>query len=478
MYDTKKLETFILYEMQDKHIPGSMVAIFDSNKVLFKEVYGYNDINKKYKLNINDRFPIGSCGKNFLATAFLNFFGAQKKLELKTPISSYFNEINNNIPENAKNLTIEDILANRTNISKSSFLWDYGNFSREELFYKLRFLDTFNNHSNYINYNNLMFTIGEYILEKLTKQTYENYVQETIFSKLKMTDTKFDSVIKQKRNIHTYRFYDNIYHEIDYLNHSSELNDNILYSSICDLIHWVQQYLRHNGLELNCLSLENCLKMITPHTIAYKEKNLFTTNLNNVCSNLFYGLGWFVQYYKGQTLIFHQGKVLGHNILISFMPSYDKGVIIYTNSEHDFFHSILMYYIYDTFLGNISNWHNFYYNLPQRKFFFSKQKISENTLSLINHYQYIGEYKNSLYGIITVKDLNGILYLIYKNLHTRLYRIEKDTFLAIPIDEFTCYKNRLGINNSLRIKFENKNLKIENDTNLNDISFINQGIIV
>ena len=45
-----------------------------------------------------------------------------------------------------------------------------------------------------------------------------------------------------------------------------------------------------------------------------------------------YGMGWFVEPYRGHTLVHHGGNVEGHSLIIGFVPQEQIGVVALTNS--------------------------------------------------------------------------------------------------------------------------------------------------
>ncbi len=48
-----------------------------------------------------------------------------------------------------------------------------------------------------------------------------------------------------------------------------------------------------------------------------------------------YGMGWFIEPYKGYTLVSHSGEVEGHTVWVGFVPEEKVSVITLTNLTHN-----------------------------------------------------------------------------------------------------------------------------------------------
>jgi len=63
-----------------------------------------------------------------------------------------------------------------------------------------------------------------------------------------------------------------------------------------------------------------------------------------------YGLGWFLQDYKGRLLAMHTGSLYGANALAAFMPEERLGLVIFVNASTVDFRHAFMYDVIDRFL--------------------------------------------------------------------------------------------------------------------------------
>jgi hypothetical protein len=64
-----------------------------------------------------------------------------------------------------------------------------------------------------------------------------------------------------------------------------------------------------------------------------------------------YGLGWFMQDYRGRKLLMHTGSIDGMSALLALVPEERLGMVVYLNLDHAELRHALMYRVIDAFLG-------------------------------------------------------------------------------------------------------------------------------
>ena len=202
---------------------GIGVAIVDSSGVLFQQGYGLANIHSNTPYTVNIIQPIASVSKTFIGVALML---AQEKglLQLDDPINSYlpFKVINPNFPDNVITIrqlathtsTLRDteeymnrsyILAeeldssvvnfenipqsfnpNSTSIAFSEFLKNY--LSEDGIWYNK---ESFTNQKpgQLYEYTNVGATVAAYIIELVSKQSFEEFTSQHILDPLKMNNS-------------------------------------------------------------------------------------------------------------------------------------------------------------------------------------------------------------------------------------------------------------------------------------------------
>src|SRR5262245_13186680 len=133
---TQKLQGFDAFmekTLKDWNAPGIGVGIVVGDKLVFAKGYGYRDYEQKLPITSNTLYPIASNTKLFTAVA-AGFLVEEGKLTWDRPIREsvrsiefYDNTLNNSV-------TLRDMLAHRTGITRHDSIWYKSDYTTKELF--------------------------------------------------------------------------------------------------------------------------------------------------------------------------------------------------------------------------------------------------------------------------------------------------------------------------------------------------------
>ena len=189
----KKLQGFDAYMakiLKDWNAPGIGVGIVVGDKLVFAKGYGYRDFGKKLPYTPTTMHQIASNTKLFTAVA-AGFLVDEGKLTWDKPVREsvptirfYNDELNNTV-------TLRDMLAHRTGITRHDTIWYKSDFTRKELFDRVKYLEPSAPLRETFLYNNLMYAAAGYIVELQSGKTWEEFVRQRIFTPLKMNSTSF-----------------------------------------------------------------------------------------------------------------------------------------------------------------------------------------------------------------------------------------------------------------------------------------------
>ena len=190
---TKKLQGFDAYmdeTLKDWNTPGIGVGIVVNEKLVFAKGYGYRDYEKKLPFTPKTLHQIASNSKLFTAVA-AGMLVEEGKLTWDKPIREsvptiqfYNDQLNNNV-------TLRDMLAHRTGVTRHDLIWFKSPFTRKELFEKLKYLEPQEPMRETFLYNNLMFSaVGQFIQLK-SGIRWEQFVRERILAPLDMGSTTY-----------------------------------------------------------------------------------------------------------------------------------------------------------------------------------------------------------------------------------------------------------------------------------------------
>lgn len=223
--------------------PGAAVIVIQQGKVLYKAAYGLADVEKGVPLTPQHIFHIGSVGKQFTAIGIMQLFQAGK-LDYDDAIRTYLPEL----PAWADKVTIRHLLHH------TSGLPDYTDSMIDKLFERT---DTPTNAdviavlaqmhklpaepSARFEYSNVGYDLLGSIIERVSKQTFPDFLQTHIFTPLGMTQTfSVPNTVRQKAKLvaHSYEDADSEPYDADPLD--GLLGSGSVYATVADLYRYDQ----------------------------------------------------------------------------------------------------------------------------------------------------------------------------------------------------------------------------------------------
>lgn len=183
----KELGAYLDYIEEYEGFSGNVLVV-KGGQIVLRESYGYGNREEKIPLAVEDRMPIGSLSKQFVALAILGL-EEEGKLSLEEKISKYFPDYSQ-----AGSISIEDLLLH------SSGIRDFVDYRQ---FMKLRLEDldqenimkeiyrgdlAFEPGQGFL-YSNSNYFLLSLIIEEVTGRELGDYLEEKIFRPLGMKDT-------------------------------------------------------------------------------------------------------------------------------------------------------------------------------------------------------------------------------------------------------------------------------------------------
>src|SRR6185503_18980628 len=171
------------------------------DKVIFAKGYGYRDYGQKLPFTARTVVPIASNTKLFTATA-AGLLVEDGKLEWDKPVRQFVPGIQFYNDELNATVTIRDMLSHRTGITRHDSIWYKSEFTRQELFERLRYLEPTQPLRSAFLYNNMMYAGAGRVVELLSGKSWEDFVSERILRPLGMSSTVFSIDDLQKQPDH------------------------------------------------------------------------------------------------------------------------------------------------------------------------------------------------------------------------------------------------------------------------------------
>ncbi len=297
----------IVHSYSDNHQFMGSVLVAQGDKVVFEKSYG--DANLEW--NIPDdsltKFRIGSMTKQFTAASIL-LLEERGKLGTDDFVKKYMPDA----PAAWDKVTIYNLLTHTSGIPSFTSFPDYPASEATPTTPKAlvdRFRDKpleFQPGEKW-NYSNSGYVLLGYLLEKISGQSYADFVTQNIFNPLGMKDSGYDSnsaIIPHRAT--GYSPGPNGPVNSGYIDMTIPFSAGALYSNTHDLLHWEQAL--YGGKVLSAASLK---KMTTP----YKQD---------------YGCGLMI-HTKGHLEYEHGGGIEGFNTEMAYYPDDKLTVIVLAN---------------------------------------------------------------------------------------------------------------------------------------------------
>lgn len=184
-----KLDEYLTFITKEQKFMGG-VTLAENGKVVFTKNYGFENLEQNISANANTLYKIGSITKTFTAVLVLKLIEEQR-LTLDTKLSTFYKDITN-----SDKISINDLLHHTSGIynytSDSLFLK-----SMQKKHSKTELLNLFSNKKavfepgTKLEYSNSNYILLGYIIEDITKMSYQRNVETKIINRLKLKNTSF-----------------------------------------------------------------------------------------------------------------------------------------------------------------------------------------------------------------------------------------------------------------------------------------------
>lgn len=201
----QKIDSLLTFLNQNNKFMGS-VALRENDKILFAKTYGFANVETNKLLDNDTKLKIGSITKTFTATIIMQLID-EKKLSLDTKLSKFYPKI-----PNAGKITMLHLLQHRSGIpdflnddpNSEKYIYIYN--SKEDLIKRItEYKSAFEPGTKYA-YSNSNYNLLGYIIEKITRKSYQENLNDKIFSKIGLQNTSLNYKINPENEAYSYTY--------------------------------------------------------------------------------------------------------------------------------------------------------------------------------------------------------------------------------------------------------------------------------
>ena len=331
--------------------PGFAVAIVKDDRIVLAKGFGTRRLGKDEPVDEHTLFTLASTTKAFTATA-IGILVDDGKLDWDDPVVRRVPEFRVADPYVTREATIRDLLAHRTGVEEMDILWARGFDTATTLAHARHARQSSSFRSNW-GYNNVLYVLAAEIVARTSGMSFEQFVAQRIFAPLGMKDSTFTRPELRARKDLTgaHLIEQNGTREIEPWLSVSPLGAAGIQSSAADMAQWLRMLLNEGSVAGRAIVKPQTLaETLKPQMLLQKINYPVTAELAK--PHFFaYGLGWFVQDYKGRRLAMHTGSLYGANALVAIVPEERLGLAILVNASTVDYRHALMYDVVDRSLG-------------------------------------------------------------------------------------------------------------------------------
>ncbi|MEZ5428278.1 MAG: serine hydrolase [Pyrinomonadaceae bacterium] len=324
-------------------IPGMSLAIVKDGRVILSKGYGYKNFEKRVPVTAQTQFAIGSATKAFTALSVL-ISQDEGKLSLDDSPKKYLSYFKINDPEIDKNITIRNLLSHSSGLNRTDLGWITGKLDREEIIKVAGEAKPTAKLGEKFQYQNVMYTAAGEIVSEVQDQPWEAFVAGHILKPIGMLNSSMSVPEMQKTKDfslgYEYNFDTKETRLLPTRNITSVAPAGAINSSADDMAKWLRFILNKGeagGKRL--VSEEGFAEWIKPQ--------------QQIAGSASYGLGWFLQDWKGKRVVQHGGNIDGFNSMVALIPEENVGFVMLTNVSASSLGSELMPIVWSSLLEEL-----------------------------------------------------------------------------------------------------------------------------
>lgn len=305
--DVARMDQIVQSYVTAKQFMGA-VLVARSGQILLDKGYGYADLEWQIPDSPETKFRLGSMTKQFTAAAIL-MLEERGKLSTDDLVKKYMPDA----PAAWDKITIYNLLTHTSGIPNFTSFPDYRTSEGSpttpaQLVARFRDKPLDFQPGEKWSYSNSGYVLLGYLIEKISGQTYQNFIQENFFKPLGMNDSGYDSnsaIIMHRASGYAPGPSGPV--NAGYIEMSIPFSAGALYSTTHDLLRWDAAL--YGGKVLSPAALK---KMTTP----FKQN---------------YACGLMVQTVQGHTEYEHGGGIEGFNTDMAYYPDEKLALIALSN---------------------------------------------------------------------------------------------------------------------------------------------------
>jgi CubicO group peptidase (beta-lactamase class C family) len=298
--------------------PGVIAAVVRDGRIVYQEDWGLANLAHKIPFTVNTLTNIGSTSKQFTTFAIL-MLANQKKLSLDDDVRKHIPEL----PDFGKTITIRHLMTHTSGyreflnaLALTGRRIEFGDYiDRSEVIDMLKRQPTLQNDPGAeFNYNNSGFSLLSTIVERVGGKPFPEWMQENVFEPLGMKNTVIRATPGQVIGNSSQGYVRGAGGFREAQDIGASMGAGGIYTTLADLARWMRNF------KTGTVGPPGFFQQMTTRNILTKGD---TSS---------YGLGLFVDRWRGLQRVHHGGSDIAHRSAFFYFPELDAGVIVQSNN--------------------------------------------------------------------------------------------------------------------------------------------------
>lgn len=344
------LDAYIEQAIVDWDAPGLAIAIVKDNSVVFAKGFGVREVGKVAPVTTETVFLNASTTKAFTTMA-LAMLVDEDKLAWDDPVTKYVPDFELSDPYLTKHVTVRDLVTHRVGVLRGDGVWYASPFDRKEVVRRARYLPSIRSFRAGYGYHNIMYITAGEVVEAVSGVTWDAFLNTRIFEPLGMQQTTTSILAFDEETLAATphgRINDEI-RPVPWYNYDNVGPAGSMNSNVSDMANWLRFHLAEGSFDNERLISRRTFaelyraQTVIPVSRGYAE-SYPTTQFRA------YGLGWFLQDYRGHKVVQHSGSLDGMRARVGMIPDLELGVVLFTNVNESNLLAALLFDVFDRYL--------------------------------------------------------------------------------------------------------------------------------
>jgi len=331
--------------MAEWKVPAVTLAVVQDGETTLLKAWGLRDVEAALPATPQTDFLICSITKTFTATA-LALLVDEGRLDWTKPVRDTIPEFRLHDPVATERVTVRDLLCHHSGLPRHDWIWIPADLSPMGMMTVLRHLEPARDIRTAFQYNNLAYNAAGLVAERVSGQSYAEFVRMRLTDKLHMpvgfsaqehaasADAAVPYLVErddQRRRSKLFPI--------------TTTAAGAIVTSVAALANWMKFLLAEGEFEGERLLSSQLVREMQAPRVHESVPEFAEFGHGH------YGLGFRSSTYRGEPIVGHSGGWLGWSTLMRLVPERKLGIAVFTNTGANPLPTILTSRVHDHLAG-------------------------------------------------------------------------------------------------------------------------------